>query len=50
LKYPSSTPKEELKEKAIFYGKCLIFEDLFYGLKNKVYLKKSLLALDWMFQ
>ncbi|MFA6519073.1 MAG: aminoglycoside phosphotransferase family protein [Candidatus Shapirobacteria bacterium] len=41
--------KAQLRDRAIFYGKCLIFEDIFYGLKNKVYLKKSLSALDWMF-
>lgn len=44
-----SVVEESLRERAIFYGKCLIFEDLFYGLTHDVYKKKSLAALDWMF-
>lgn len=41
--------KEELRKRAIFYGKNLFFEDLFYGTKQPKYLKKSLDTLRWMF-
>lgn len=40
---------DALRESAIFYGKCLVFEDLFCGLREDIYLKKALLALEWMF-
>jgi len=41
--------KGELRERAIFYGKCLLFEDLFYGLEQEEYMQKALVALEWMF-
>lgn len=41
--------KSELRERAIFYGKCLLFEDLFYGLRQKIYKQKAFVALKWMF-
>jgi aminoglycoside phosphotransferase (APT) family kinase protein len=43
------TPKEELRKRAIFYGKCLVFEDLHFGKDQKEYLDKALAALTWMF-
>ena len=47
-----TTPKarEHIRERAIFYGKCLIFEDLYCGIKEDEYLQKSLKALKWMFE
>ncbi len=41
--------KEELQKRAIFYGKCLVFEDLYFGKDQKEYLDKALTALTWMF-
>lgn len=41
--------EESLKERAVFYGKCLVFEDLFFGMKHEEYLNKALFALKWMF-
>jgi len=41
--------REGLRERAIFYGKCLVFEDVFYGLEHNEYLQKALSALGWMF-
>jgi len=38
-----------IRERAIFMGKCLVFEDLFCGLRDEVYLKKALRAMEWMF-
>ena len=45
----TTSKKGGLRERAIFYGKCLIFEDLFYGTEQDVYRKKCLSALEWMF-
>lgn len=42
--------KEHIRERAIFYGKCLIFEDLYCGIREDEYLQKSLKALAWMFE
>lgn len=39
----------QLRERAVFYGKCLIFEDLYCGIREDEYLQKSLKALDWMY-
>jgi len=46
-----ATPESraQLRERAIFYGKCLIFEDLYCGIREDEYLQKSLKALDWMY-
>ncbi|MBU1199944.1 aminoglycoside phosphotransferase family protein [Patescibacteria group bacterium] len=41
--------KEKLRRRAIFYGKCLVFEDLHFGKNQKEYLDKALAALTWMF-
>jgi len=46
---PTQINKKELRDRAMFYGKCLIFEDLFCGIRDDVYLQKSLAALEWMF-
>ena len=46
----TNSKKEGIRARAIFYGKCLIFEDLFYGTEQDVYRKKCLSALEWMFQ
>lgn len=42
--------KGQIRERAIFYGKCLIFEDLYCGIREEEYLQKSLKALAWMFE
>ncbi len=42
--------REQMRERAIFYGKCLIFEDLYCGIREDEYLHKSLKALAWMFE
>lgn len=47
--YTTFRNKSEIRNRAIFYGKCLIFEDLFCGLRDEIYLQKSLSALKWMF-
>jgi aminoglycoside phosphotransferase (APT) family kinase protein len=41
--------KNKMRERATFYGKCLIFEDLFYGIEHKEYMPKALAGLEWMF-
>lgn len=41
--------KAELRNRAIFYGKCLFFEDLFYGIGQEKYEIKARAALEWMF-
>jgi aminoglycoside phosphotransferase (APT) family kinase protein len=43
------TDRGQIRERAIFYGKCLIFEDLYCGIREDEYLQKSLKALSWMF-
>ena len=47
-----TTPADrgQIRERAIFYGKCLIFEDLYCGIREEEYLQKSLKALAWMFE
>ncbi len=41
--------KTELRKRAIFYGKCLLFEDLLYGIEEERYEQKARSALEWMF-
>ncbi|MFF5107984.1 phosphotransferase family protein [Streptosporangium sp. NPDC000509] len=40
-----------LRERAVFYGRCSVFEDLAYGLETgrDAYAGKSLTALEWLF-
>jgi aminoglycoside phosphotransferase (APT) family kinase protein len=40
-----------LKQRAQFYGRCLVFEDLAYGLDTgrHTYIDNSLAALEWLF-
>ncbi len=40
-----------LRERAVFYARCLVFEDLAYGLTHEDprYVGKSLAALGWLF-
>lgn len=40
-----------IRERAIFYGRCTVFEDLAYGLQagHEAYLRKSLALLDQLF-
>lgn len=45
----SPIDNNKLRDRAIFYGKCLLFEDLFYGAEQEKYLEKALAALEWMF-
>ncbi|MDQ3099220.1 MAG: aminoglycoside phosphotransferase family protein [bacterium] len=50
--YSASTVKKNIiRERAIFYGKCLSFQDIYYGLENQQseYSDKSLKSLEWMF-
>lgn len=44
-----SEDREQIRQRAMFYGKCLIFEDLYCGMREEEYLQKSLKALEWMF-
>ena len=45
----ASEARGHIRERAVFYGKCLIFEDLYCGIREDEYLQKSLKALKWMF-
>ncbi|WP_425581854.1 phosphotransferase family protein [Streptosporangium vulgare] len=40
-----------LRERAVFYGRCRLFEDLAYGLETGLdaYVRKSLAAMEWLF-
>ncbi|MEV4527409.1 phosphotransferase [Streptosporangium sp. NPDC049304] len=40
-----------LRERAVFYARCSVFEDLAYGLETgqDAYIDKSLTALEWLF-
>jgi aminoglycoside phosphotransferase (APT) family kinase protein len=40
-----------LEERALFYARCSVFEDLAYGIETgrQEYAEKSLAALDWLF-
>jgi aminoglycoside phosphotransferase (APT) family kinase protein len=40
-----------LRERAVFYGRCTVFEDLAYGLDTgrHTYVDNSLAALEWLF-
>ncbi|GIF72011.1 phosphotransferase family protein [Asanoa siamensis] len=40
-------PDAALRERAVFYARCTLFEDLAYG--RAPYVAKSLAALDWLF-
>jgi aminoglycoside phosphotransferase (APT) family kinase protein len=42
---------DAIRERAIFYGRCTVFEDLAYGLQagHEAYLQKSLALLDQLF-
>lgn len=42
--------EEGIRERAMFFGKCLFFEDLHYGLTHKEYLKKSLRVIGEIFE
>lgn len=48
----NATPeiREKIRDRAVFYGKCLIFEDLYCGIREDEYMQKSLKALEWMFK
>lgn len=41
-----------VRERAMFYGRCGVFEDLAYGVKTgrEVYVHKALAALTWLFE
>ena len=45
------TIPDAIRERAIFYGRCTVFEDLAYGLQagHEAYLQKSLALLDQLF-
>ncbi|HBD02434.1 MAG: Aminoglycoside phosphotransferase [Microgenomates group bacterium GW2011_GWC1_46_16] len=47
----NATPeiREQIRVRTVFYAKCLIFEDLYCGIREDEYLQKSLKALEWMF-
>jgi aminoglycoside phosphotransferase (APT) family kinase protein len=42
---------DALRERAVFYARCSVFEDLAYGLETgrERYVAKSLAALEWLF-
>jgi aminoglycoside phosphotransferase (APT) family kinase protein len=42
---------EQLAERALFYARCSVFEDLAYGLDSgrAAYVEKSMAALEWLF-
>lgn len=41
-----------LRERAVFYAKCKVFEDLAYGIETEhdKYVDKCLVAMDWLFE
>jgi len=45
----SGINKQVIHDRAVFYGKCLLFEDLFYSVDHEAYRAKCLKALSWMF-
>ncbi len=47
----STNDVEALTERAVFYARCSVFEDLVYGTETgrDSYVDKSLAALDWLF-
>jgi aminoglycoside phosphotransferase (APT) family kinase protein len=48
---PAALPEGKLRERAIFYARCSVFEDFAYGLETgrTRYLEKSHAALHWLF-
>jgi len=42
---------ERLRQRAVFYARCSVFEDLAYGLevRDDSYLNNGLAALEWLF-
>ncbi|MGI9145663.1 MAG: phosphotransferase [Chloroflexota bacterium] len=42
---------ESLRQRAVFYARCSVFEDLAYGIemRRERYVDNSLAALDWLF-
>lgn len=48
---PTANDLDAMRERATFYGRCTMFEDLAYGLRNghEAYLRKSLALLDQLF-
>lgn len=50
--YPADARETEaIAERAIFYARCALLEDLAYGLETgrRTYLDKSLAALRWLY-
>ena len=49
--HPTTNDVGAIRERAIFYGRCTVFEDLAYGLQSgyEAYLRKSLALLDQLF-
>jgi aminoglycoside phosphotransferase (APT) family kinase protein len=49
---PAALPDGKLRERAVFYARCSVFEDLAYGLETgrTRYLEKSRAALHWLFR
>ena len=45
-------PAGPLRERAVFYARCSVFEDLAYGVERNLapYVDKSLSALEWLFE
>lgn len=48
---PVALPPEHLRDRAVFYARCGVLEDLAYGLSTgeQVYVEKSLASLGWLF-
>jgi len=41
----------DLRERAIFYGRCAVFEDIAHGLETgkRMYAQNAIAALGWLF-
>ncbi|WP_436533564.1 phosphotransferase family protein [Actinoplanes sp. HUAS TT8] len=48
---PAAPPPAELRDRAVFYARCALLEDLEYGLETgrRRYVDKSLSAVEWLF-
>ncbi|GAA2853806.1 hypothetical protein Acy02nite_50030 [Actinoplanes cyaneus] len=48
---PLAPPPAEFRERAVFYARCSVLEDLAYGIEagRRRYAEKSLAALEWLF-
>jgi aminoglycoside phosphotransferase (APT) family kinase protein len=49
---PAALPGGKLRERAVFYARCSVFEEIAYGLETgrTRYVEKSRLAMHWLFE